>query len=130
MKNIVVLVAAVSAVLQVACNCDPGAQVTYVNMMDKAVWVYRDDGFVTSLPAGESDTLGTLQSVWKKHVTAKDDEGRVVWEDEITWAELEELGYRVVITANPTGTPTPQTGRAPVADSPVGTMVFAGWGVP
>ena len=100
-----------AACLLVSCYCSlHWEDVTYVNRMDTRVWLYGDGAPIprAELVPGESYTLGYKGGarIWEEHLVAKDGSGKIVWEDNITWDELKELGYRIVIGPSPAAPPT------------------------
>lgn len=60
------------------------------------------------IPSGESDTVVILEHDWHEHLTALNESKQLVWEADITWDQLQEMGYLVVIQPE-SPTPTPQS---------------------
>ena len=89
------------AVFAVATSaCDPGAGITWVNETDQTVYIYLGDDlddFDGSLPPHTSLEAATIETVWEDVVVVRNREGDVILRREITWAELEEQGFRFVI---------------------------------
>lgn len=107
MRRLLPVVLGISLVMLLA-SCTPGATITYTNSTSFPVRVYGDGGFITSLAPGESRRLSHHKHQWDEHVSAENAEGEVVWEDQITWDELEDSGFRIVISdRRDTPGPTP-----------------------
>jgi hypothetical protein len=97
--NAVVLVLAISSLLLLAC--DHTKDFEFVNATDVRIHVFTSanasEGSAFSLEPGATGGLVTAEKVWRGRVVARDDDGSVVFDQEITWEELEKSG-RVIIT--------------------------------
>ncbi len=94
-------------------GCDPGAGITWVNETDQTVDVYLGDDlddFDGSLPPHSSTEAATIKAVWEDVVVIRDEEGTVLFRQELTWDELAEQDFRFVITEELLS-PTPADGR-------------------
>lgn len=94
-------------------GCDPGAGITWVNETDKTVDVYLgedlDDFDVRLLPRSIKE-IATIKAVWEDVVVLRDEEGTLLFRQELTWDELEAQDFRFVVTPEmiaPTPTPAP-----------------------
>ncbi len=94
-------------------GCDPGAGITWVNETDKTVDVYLgedlDDFDVRLLPRSNME-VGTIKAVWVDFIVLRDEEGTVLFRQELTWDELKAQDFRFEITEEmiaPTPTPAP-----------------------
>ena len=94
-------------------GCDPGAGITWVNNTNRTVVVYLDDDFDDTgdqIDPQSSRTLGTIKAVWNDIIVLRNEEGTVLFRQELTWDELKAQGFRFVITEEmiaPTPTPAP-----------------------
>ena len=94
-------------------GCDPGAGITWVNETDQTVVVYLDDNFDdtgSQIEPHSSRTLDTIKAVWNDIVVLRDEEGTVLFRQELTWDELKAQDFRFEITEEmiaPTPTPAP-----------------------
>ena len=105
----VCLITAISAIA-----CDPGAGVTWVNETDQTLIVYLSDEPDSDrgdpLPPHSTKVLGVIEVVWKDVVVIRDEQGNVLFRQELTWDEFKAMGFRFVITEDmlsptPTGGP-------------------------
>ncbi len=94
-------------------GCDPGAGITWVNNTNRTVVVYLDDDFDDTgdqIDPQSSRTLGTIKAVWNDIIVLRNEEGTVLFRQELTWDELKAQGFRFEITEEmiaPTPTPAP-----------------------
>ena len=94
-------------------GCDPGAGITWVNETDQTVVVYFGedlDDFDGSYPPHSITEVGTIRAVWVDIVVLRDEEGTVLFRQELTWDELKAQGFRFEITEEmiaPTPTQAP-----------------------
>ena len=95
-------------------GCDHGAGITWVNETDQTVVVYLgedlDDIDVRLLPRSTNMKVATIKAVWEDVVVLRDEEGTVLFRQELTWDELKAQGFRFEITEEmiaPTPTPAP-----------------------
>ena len=101
-------------VLATTVACDPGAGVSWVNESDETVVVYLRDEFVeelgsTVLPRS-TKTEAVIKAVWEDVVVIRDEQGNVLFRQELTWDEFKAQGFRFVITEEMLA-PTPAEGR-------------------
>jgi hypothetical protein len=96
------------------CYGEPGVGgVTFENRTDEAVTIYKDGHrmFDGEIPAWDSVTVAVGQRFWREHLTALDQDGRLIWEAHITLDQLKEMGNVVVIEPEfPAPTPQPTRG--------------------
>ena len=94
--------------------CDPGAGVSWVNETDETVVVYLRDEFVeefgSTVPPRSTKTEAVIKAVWKDVVVIRDEQGNVLFRQELTWDELKAQDWRIVITEDMLS-PTPTEGR-------------------
>jgi hypothetical protein len=79
---------------------DQGHQITYVNETDRTIVGYLGDGLDDRdwvLGPGETVKLGTLKSVWDDVIVFRDEQKNVLGRLELTWDELKNQDYRVVV---------------------------------
>jgi hypothetical protein len=102
-----VLVAALGAFA-----CEPGRIPEYENATSQRVTIYKDGMPAFSLEPGESTGIAMFEEDWLPDIKIVAEDGRVLLEDHITWDELEEMGYKIVITdPEHPPSPTPTEGR-------------------
>ncbi|MGD0114999.1 MAG: hypothetical protein ABSC13_03205 [Dehalococcoidia bacterium] len=82
----------------------PYADVTFVNQTGGAISLYENDTPMGRYPVGET-TFRKSGRFWGERLSARDDTDSLVWQADITWDQLKEMGYRIVIEA-PASTPT------------------------
>ena|SRR6266540_6434680 len=83
--------------------CDPGAGITWVNRTDQPVNVYFGDSledFSLSVAPGSSVEAATIEHVWKDLIVLRDDEGNILFRQELTWDDLKARDFQFVITEN------------------------------
>ena len=108
-----VIPALIVVMLTALTACDPGADITWVNDTNRTVVVYLDDNFDDTgdqIEPHSSRTLGTIKAVWNDIIVLRDEEGTVLFRQELTWDELKAQGFRFEITEEmiaPTPTPAP-----------------------
>lgn len=93
-----------AALLLLSLACDPVQAVTYENETDRTVTVFRDDTLIVTLEPSEKKKFSTLEFVEPRTFEAKDQSGRVIYSETLTWDELKAQGWRIVIeeqTAEP-----------------------------
>ncbi len=92
-------------------GCDPGEEITWSNETDRTVAIYYDEVFSgIDLRPHSSKTLVTIKTVWEDVVVIRDEEGTVLFRQELTWDELKAQDFRFEITEEmiaPTPTPAP-----------------------
>ena len=100
-----------------ATACDPGAGVTWVNQTDQSVVIYLSDevgsGRGNPLPPHSTTTQAVIKHVWKNMVVIRDEQGNMLFRQELTWGDFKAQGFRFVITEDmlsptpsPVATPT------------------------
>ena len=92
----VALVVICSAAL--AQGCEPWDVVEYSNETEHRVSVYKGGEFQFKLGAGETRRFNVTEEVWLNEVRIVTDDGEVVFQDDITWDELREMSFRIVIS--------------------------------
>jgi hypothetical protein len=108
-----VLVAALAAFA-----CEPGRIPEYENATSQRVTIYKDGIAAFSLEPHESTKIAMFEEDWLPNIKVVADDGRVLLEDHITWDEVREMGYKIVITDPehpPSPSPTPSPGTTPTA---------------
>ncbi len=92
-----------------ATACDPGHSVEYQNRTDKRLEVLINGRPEVTLGPFEKQNLDLLEFRGTQDFEARDEDGRVVYFETFTWAQLKKRGWKIVITeAAPTGgSPTP-----------------------
>ncbi len=80
---------------------DPGATITFENATSRTVVVYADGRPLVhgnaDIPPGESVAVADGESSWQEHLSALDENKQLVWEADITWGQLKQMGFLVVI---------------------------------
>ena len=99
--------------LSAALACEPGRIPEYENATSQRVTVYKDGIANFSLEPHESTTIPMFKEDWSPNIRVVAEDGRVLLEDHITWDELKEMGYKIMITdpahpPSPTPTPSPE----------------------
>jgi hypothetical protein len=101
--------------------CDPGAGVTWVNQTDQTLVIYLSDevgsGRGNPFPPHSTTKQAVIKHVWKNLVVVRDEQGNVLFRQELTWDEFKAQGFRFVITEDmispPSPTPAPSPGITP-----------------
>ncbi|MGD0114998.1 MAG: hypothetical protein ABSC13_03200 [Dehalococcoidia bacterium] len=89
---------------------DPGADVTFENTTGETIAPYMGGNrMFDHIAAGESRSVVVLEDSWNNHLKALDQSQQVVWQADITWDQLKQMGYHIVI-----GAPAPTTDESPV----------------
>ena len=107
------VIAALIVVTLAFAGCDPGAGITWGNETDQTVVVYSGedlDDIDVSLPPRSSMVVDTIKAVWEDIVVLRDEEGTVLFRQELTWDEFKAQDFRFEITEEmiaPTPTPAP-----------------------
>ncbi len=79
--------------------CDPGEEITWTNETDRTIAIYYDEVFSgIELRPHSSKTLVTIKMVWEDIIVLRDEEGTVLFRQELTWDELAEQDFRFEIT--------------------------------
>jgi hypothetical protein len=112
-RSPVIWLLAVSIVLaSSATGCEYGPDVTWVNQTDHTVLVYSGEqlgDFDTALPPHSSKKLAMADFLWDDVVVLRDEQGNVLFRQELTWDEFKAMGFRFVITEDMLS-PTPTAG--------------------
>lgn len=90
--------------------CDPWPPVEYENATSQRVTVYKSGKFSLALEPHQSVKAHASEDVWLPDIKVVAEDGRVLLEDHITWDELRQMDYKIVITDPehpPSPTPTP-----------------------
>ncbi|TMB64290.1 MAG: hypothetical protein E6J43_13655 [Chloroflexi bacterium] len=105
----VALASAIVLIVGVATAFDPGHGVTYENQTDSRVTVYRIGIVDTTLEPGQSKTFSFNEIKGEQTIEAKDDNGRTLYVDTVTWDDLKQRGWTIVIKQSgaPTQVPSP-----------------------
>jgi hypothetical protein len=103
-----VLVAVVVGAATTAC--DPGHTVTYENQTSRTVTVFLHGNPEVTLGPFENKDGGILEFVRPTTFEAKDESGNVIYSATLTWEDLKQRGWKIVITEN-VPSPTPTGGR-------------------
>jgi len=61
-------------------------------------------------PFEENDDFGLLEFAGTDTFEARDENGRVIYSETLTWEDLKQRGWKIVITEN-VPSPTPTEGR-------------------
>jgi hypothetical protein len=87
-----------AALLLLSLACDPGHTVTFENRTNHTVTVLR--GGVRDFVLGPSETAGytILEFAGPMIIEARDESGRVIHLETLTWEELERMDWKIVIT--------------------------------
>lgn len=91
-------------------SCDEGAVMTYVNTTDETLQVSVDGLLVHTLTAGETRESGIIRFSLPKLFEAKHQDGTVVFSETLTWEDLKQRGWKIVITEDMLS-PTPTEAR-------------------
>jgi hypothetical protein len=86
--------------LAAALACDPGHSVTYENRTGHTLTVFWNGVRDFSLEPEEKRTYDKLQIFKSEAFEARDEAGRVVYSESLTWDELKKRKWRIVITEN------------------------------
>ncbi len=88
-------------------GCDPAPGVTYQNRTGQTIAVSRDRFYEFMMEPGETTTYGTLEYSGSRVFEAWDENGNVIFSVTLTWEELRQQNWTIVITASaPTGRST------------------------
>jgi len=98
--------------------CDPVHSVTYDNRTDTAVTILYNGHFEASLKPMEKRTFDVIKFS-QATFEARDSAGTLLYRETLTWAELNERAWKIIVTgpALPGGSPAP-TQSAPASPSP------------
>jgi hypothetical protein len=101
------LLAAALLLLFGALACEPWPDVEWENATSHRVAVYEGGKFEFNLEPHEIQPVSTSEDDWRSWIRVVAEDGRVLLEDEITWDELREMDYRIVISEPVPASPTP-----------------------
>ena len=90
--------------------CDPGHPVTYDNRTDQPVEIFVNGFFDGALAPMEKKTFDKIE-FGTATFEARDFSGRVLYSETLTWDELKDAGWRIVITDEGGGTSPSPTRR-------------------
>ena len=106
-----------------AIGCEYGPDVTWVNQTDENIVIYLSDELSsdlgTHLPPQSTKTEFLGDDLWKGLVVVRDEQGNVLYRQELTWDEFKAIGYRFVITEDmlsPTSAATSAAALGSAAD--------------
>lgn len=102
MRRWAVVVVLVGAVVGIACHDDQS--VAYENATSITMTVMIDYSELVTLEPGESESFKTRENVMPDRVRAFDQDGTPRFDRTYTWEDLEQAGWRVIITDDPTVT--------------------------
>ena len=109
-----VVLAVLAVLLAFGVACESGPDVTWVNQTDQTVLVYLRDEFRrdlgTPLPPHSSRIELVTEFVWEDVIVIRDEQGNVLFRQELTWDALKAQRWRFVITEDMLS-PTPTEGR-------------------
>jgi len=118
------LPAAALLLLLGALACEPWPGVKWENATSHRVAVHEGGEFAFNLEPQESLEVSASEDDWRPDVRVVAEDGRVLLEDEITWDELGEMDYRIVILEPTPGSPTLEEESSPVPGSPTPPVEF------
>lgn len=82
-------------------GCDPFDGIVFTNETSGEITVFVADDRTFTVKAGGSETYLADEDSWQaKVVTVTDDAGEVVFEELLTWQDLERRDFKIVIAAN------------------------------
>lgn len=80
--------------------CDPGHHITYENRTDQRLEIFVDGSFETEVePLGTQEVL-SLELLHPARFEAKSQLGSIVYAETLTWQQLRERNWRIVIQPN------------------------------
>ncbi len=82
----------------ITAGCDPGAGITYENRTTETVELVDGNEFLGPIPPGESVRFTTFEFVGKRLLQARTLAGELVYSADLTWEEIREMDWTVVIT--------------------------------
>jgi hypothetical protein len=105
--------------LTTAFACENWPIVGWENATSQRVTVYAYGDFEFDVQPHQTKNIVNPASHWRPEIKVVAEDGRVLLEDHITWEEVREMGYKIVITdpehPPPSPTPTPSPGTTPTA---------------
>lgn len=102
--NLATMVWRLSGALLVAClvvflvACDPGHEITYVNETDQHITVRLNGGVHAELGPHETKDVLTLEFIRARTISAENEGGRVIYSETLTWGDLRDKGWKIVIS--------------------------------
>jgi hypothetical protein len=109
-----IALAAIGLLLAVGLGCDDFPAVHYENRTSEAVRVFYGDDFVTQVEPGQNIGISSREDLWTPNVRVLALDGTVLLDASITWDELKEMDFTIVILgpgASPS--PTPPSSATP-----------------
>lgn len=97
-----------------ATGCDSGHAITYENRTGQRVTVFRDGVRALVLEVSEREAYDLFLFSGSMLFEARGDEGTVLFSEMLTWDELKERGWEIVITT----TRSPPDAVPPQSPSP------------
>jgi len=96
--------------------CENWPMVGWENATSQRVTVYAYGDFEFDVQPHQTKNIVSPASHWRADIRVVAEDGRVLLEDHITWDEVREMGYKIVITdpEHPRPrSPTPSPGTTP-----------------
>lgn len=103
-----------AAIASVSTGCDPGHRIAYDNQTSQTVTVFRDHTRIATLAPSEKKEFSTLEFSGARTFEAREQSGKIIYSEELTWEELKERGWKIVIT----GTRSPVSSPTPIPEEP------------
>lgn len=94
------MVTATALILLSSVACDPGHGVTVVNESGQSITIYSGGHTEGTLGPGQRKTFTYIKYAGQKLFEAQDEDGDVLFSEELTWQELRERRWRIVITSS------------------------------
>ena len=97
------------AIAAAGTGCDPGHTLTYRNDTRQTVTVSSASTEIVTLRPQEEQKCSTLEFAGEEIFEVRDENGRVIYSETLTWDDLKRMGWKIVITeaALTPGSPTP-----------------------
>ena len=111
------LAAALLLLLVGALACEAWPGVKWENATSQRVAIHRGGEYAFSLEPHESQEVSTSEDDWRPEIRVVAEDGRVLLEDKITWDELGQMDYRIVIT-EPVHPVSPTSPVVPYTETP------------
>jgi hypothetical protein len=95
-----------------ACTCDPGVWIEFNNQTNQILGIYIRGAYEGDVLSGETLRIITI-AIWgddsppwgdgdfKYLIEAKTEDGEVVYSEEFTWQELDDMDWTIVIPPPP-----------------------------
>ncbi len=97
LTRILVVSLSLVVVALLAMACDPSHAITYENRTNESLEILYNGRFNFSLEPGETKTVDEIEFD-DATFSARTSDGRVIYSRDITWEELEDEGWRIIIT--------------------------------